>query len=88
MSNLACGNFTNKKILFEKLTDEANKFDATIMFYGVLKFEAKKFNYKNITEVLISLGTNESFGLKFEIPNKPVRIYEITMQHYNQFSLL
>jgi hypothetical protein len=88
MSNLACGNFTNKKILYEKLVDEANKNNAIIKFYGVLKFESKKFNYKNITDILISLGINESFGLKFELPNGSVRLYEITMQNYNQFTLI
>lgn len=88
MSNLSCGIFTNKKVLFENLISESQKNNAIIKFYGVLKFESKKFNYKNITDILISLGCNESFGLKFELPDNKSKIYEITMQNYNQFSLI
>lgn len=87
MQQLVKGVFTNKKFLFEELHKMTKTNNAKISFYGVLKYENKKFNYFNVRALLSSMAVNESIGIKISTSDNVSSIYEISIHNYNQLFL-
>lgn len=86
LTEINCGVFTNKKILFESIKEQFAE-SKDISFFGVLEYEKKTFNYYNLGLLLNTLKPTESFSIRVTNENGMIFIYEITIQLYNKINL-
>ena len=82
LTDLAKGVFTNKKLLYKAIID-ITKNSNVLTFSGIIKYENKKVNYKNVLNLLNVLLVNESFYINSVDKYDKIHIYEIKKFNLN-----
>lgn len=82
LTDIAKGVFTNKRLLYKALTKLCNG-SKMMRFSGIINYEHKTVNYKNVSTLLNVLLANESFYVNFVDVNDVIHVYEVKKINVN-----